>query len=208
MIGIFGGTFDPIHYGHLRPALDVLERLELDEIRFVPAHLPPHKTQPERSSSARAAMVAAAIADEPRFVLDDCELKRHRTSYSVETLIELRERLGSVPLVCIMGSDAFDNLPRWHRWEALLDLAHIAVMERPGELSEPLDFPAGYIEQREITEVEALRRCASGSILRVPVTRLDISATDIRDRLARSQSVRYLLPDPLIATIKRHQYYR
>lgn len=208
MIGVLGGTFDPIHYGHLRPALEVLEQLELEQVRFIPAHMPPHKTAPERSAEARAELVALAIADEPRFVLDDCELQRDRPSYSVETLELLRKQYGSTKsLVFIMGSDAFAGLPGWHRWKDLLRLAHIAVMERPGDQPQPRDFPSDYIRQRETTEVQALHHRPAGSILRVPVTRLEISSTNIRERLARSQSVRYLLPDSVIAIINQHYYY-
>ena len=208
MIGIFGGTFDPIHFGHLRPALEVLERLALDELRFIPSHIPPHRDQPGRSTEARAEMVALAIRDQPGFVLDTCELERDRPSWTVETLALMRARFGdAVPLLLIMGTDAFDGLPGWHQWQRLLKLAHIVVMTRPGDFPANARFPAGYVEAHAAESVADLRKHAAGSILRVPVTQLDISATKIRLALEQGKSVRYLLPETLIDHIhSRHLY--
>lgn len=208
MIGIFGGTFDPIHFGHLRPALEILETLMLDEMRFVPAHITPHRDQPGRSSEDRAEMVALAIRDQPGFVLDTCELERQRPSYTVETLALMRERFGQqAPLVLTMGSDAFDRLPGWYQWERLLQLAHIVVMARPGDFAISTRFPVGYLDAHLTVAVEDLRKQPAGSILRVPVTQLDISATKIRAALAQGSSVRYLLPDALLDHIHSHHLY-
>lgn len=208
MIGIFGGTFDPIHFGHLRPALDVFEMLALDELRFIPSHIPPHRDQPGRSTEARAEMVALAIRDQPGFVLDTCELERDRPSWTVETLALMRSRYGDQrPLLLLMGSDAFDGLPGWHQWERLLQLAHIVVMSRPGDFPGSDRFPPGYVAGHMAQTAADLRKHPAGSILRVPVTQLDISATRIRQALAQGKSVRYLLPEPLIDHIHcRHLY--
>ncbi len=208
MIGIFGGTFDPIHFGHLRPALEVMESLGLDEVRFIPAHVPPHRDRPGRSTAERAEMVALAIAGQPGFVLDTCELEREGPSWTVDTLALLRERFGDAePLLLMMGSDAFAGLPSWHRWERLVELAHIVVMTRPGDHPELAAFPAGWVEARLAAGADDLRGAPAGRILRLPVTQLDISATKIREALRRGQSVRYLLPEPLLDYIQsRHLY--
>lgn len=208
MIGLFGGTFDPIHFGHLRPALEVLEKLSLDEVRFIPANIPPHRGQPERSSEARAEMVALAIQGQPGFVLDTCELERNKPSYTVDTLCLLRHRLGGdSPFVLLLGSDAFAGLPTWHRWERLLQLTHIAVMTRPGEYPREGRFPPRYLEDRSVDAAADLRVQPAGSILRVPVTQLDISATMIRELLQQERSVRYLLPQGVIDHIHTHHLY-
>jgi nicotinate-nucleotide adenylyltransferase len=208
MIGVFGGTFDPVHFGHLRPALEVLERLSLDEVRFIPAHIPPHKGQPERSTSVRAEMVAMAIARQRGFVLDTCELERDKPSYTVDTLTLLRERYGTKqPLLLMVGTDAFADLPLWHRWEQLLELAHVVIMMRPGEHEETRRFPANYIASRVTSQVSDLRKHPAGSILRVPVSQLDISATMIREQLRQGRSVRYLVPEALVDYIHTHHLY-
>ncbi len=208
MIGLFGGTFDPIHFGHLRPALEVFESLALDELRFIPSHITPHRDQPARSTEDRAEMVALAIRNQPGFVLDTCELERDRPSYTVDTLALMRERYGqNKPLLLVMGSDAFDGLPSWHQWERLLQLAHIVVMARPGDFADSAAFPAGYVESRLAADVADLRKRPAGSILRVPVTQLAISATNIRAALKQGKSVRYLLPEALRDHIQsRHLY--
>lgn len=208
MIGLFGGTFDPIHFGHLRPALEVLETLALHEVRFIPAHIPPHRGTPRIDAAARASMVATAIQDAPGFVLDTLELERDTPSYTVETLVRLRARYGEKrPLVLMMGSDAFNGLPGWYQWTKLLELAHIAVMARPGEPAQPQRFPKGFLEHHTTTCREDLRLAPAGSILRVPVTQLDISATYIRQCLATGASVRYLMPTSLIDYIYAKRYY-
>ncbi len=208
MIGIFGGTFDPIHFGHLRPALEVMETLDLDEVRFVPAHIPPHRDKPGRATIDRAEMVALAIAGQPGFVLDTCELERDRPSYTVETLALMRERFGAdEPLLLLLGSDAFAGLPDWHQWQRLLDLAHIVVMARPGDHPAAERFPAGWLDARLTDDAADLRRRPAGSILRLPVSQLDISATKIRAALHEGRSARYLLPDPLLDFIQSRQLY-
>jgi len=204
MIGLFGGTFDPIHFGHLRSALDVMETLSLEELRFIPAHVPPHRDMPLITSEQRSRMVAAAIAGQPGFVLDTCELERSGPSYTVDTLHEFRQRYGmDVSLVLLLGTDAFVGLPCWHRWKELMELTHIAVMSRPGSEAEGMDV----LREHHVKHADTLHQSPAGSILRVPVTQLDISATDIRTRLRRGQSVRYLMPQTLIETISSLELY-
>jgi len=204
MIGLFGGTFDPIHFGHLRPALDVMETLSLEELRFIPAHVPPHRDAPLITAKQRSQIVAVAIAEQPGFVLDTCELERNGLSYTVDTLHDFRQRYGKdMPLVLLLGTDAFAGLPNWHHWEEIIQLAHIALMTRPGGDSSRTDF----LSQHEVDHPEALHQAPAGSILRVPVTQMDISATDIRERLRQGRSVHYLMPQVLIETLSSLNLY-
>jgi nicotinate-nucleotide adenylyltransferase len=208
MIGLFGGTFDPIHFGHLRPALEVMEALSLEELRFIPAHVPPHRDTPLITAKQRSEMVAVAIDEQPGFVLDTCELERNGPSYTVDTLHDFRQRYGeNTPLVLLLGTDAFAGLPSWHRWEELLQLTHIVVMQRPADDSESTAIPADFLHKYHTDDPTALQHSPAGSILRGPVTQLDISATDIRERLRQGRSVHYLMPQVLIETISSLNLY-
>ena len=201
VIGILGGTFDPVHYGHLRLAEEALDALGLAQVHFIPAGLPPHRAAPQLAALNRLDMVRLAIADNPRFVLDDREIRKTAPCYSVETLLDLRaERGPDVPLYLITGADAFLGLHTWHRWRELFDLAHIAVAERPGHtLGAALTTPelAREMAVRQC-EVAALSGRAAGGIVRFDMTPLAISATRIRALLAEGKSPRYLLPDVIL----------
>ena len=131
-IGIFGGTFDPIHYGHLRTALELKALLDLDKVHFVPCANPPHRTAPMSDGALRLRMVEAAIRGEPGFVADDRELKRAGVSYTIDTLASFRAELPGRSLCLLLGMDAFLGLPQWRRWRELTTLAHIVVAHRPG----------------------------------------------------------------------------
>ena len=208
-IGILGGTFDPIHYGHLRPALEMLETLQLAEVRFIPCRIPAHRATPLITAEQRLTLVQRAIADQPGFVADDRELRRDGPSYMVDTLASLRDDLGNdIPLCLILGADAFRGLPSWHRWQQLSELAHIVVMQRPGALSSLPPVLEEFIALRRIEEVIALRQKPAGSILFQLVTQLHISATQIRALLAHGQSPRYLLPEAALAYIHDRALYR
>lgn len=208
-IGILGGTFDPIHYGHLRPALEMLETLQLAEVRFIPCRIPAHRATPLITAEQRLTLVQRSIADQPGFVADDRELRRDGPSYMVDTLASLRDDLGDdIPLCLILGADAFRGLPSWHRWQQLSELAHIVVMQRPGSLSSLPPVLEEFIALRLIEEVIALRRKPAGSILFQLVTQLHISATQIRALLAHGQSPRYLLPEAALAYIHDRGLYR
>jgi nicotinate-nucleotide adenylyltransferase len=209
MIGIYGGTFDPVHYGHLRTALEVEETFALEELRFVPCQIPPHRETPGASAGQRLRMLRATLADsEPRLRIDPRELERPGPSYMVDTLESLREELGKVSLGLILGMDAFLGLTGWHRWEALFDLAHIVVMQRPGyrpELATELqDRVAGRITEQP----ETLRASRSGRVCFVTVTQLEISASRIRQVIASQRSARYLTPDAVLAVIREENLYQ
>lgn len=212
-VGIFGGTFDPIHYGHLRLAEEMLELANLRQIRFIPTGIPPHRNAPQVSAQHRSAMVRLAIADQPAFVLDDREVRRDTPCYTVNTLRELRTELGAAqPLCLLMGGDAFLQLHTWHEWEQLFDLAHIVVGYRPGFTLEERIHSATEELQRHyharLCTAAILSQQPSGGIAELAIPKLEISATDIRRRVAENRTIRYLLPNAVADYIHQHHLYK
>lgn len=201
--GIFGGTFDPIHHGHLRTAFEILERLSLDEMRFVPCGHPPHRGGTVASERHRLRMVAAAVADNPRFVVDERELRRKGPSYSVDTLLSMRDEYLDDSLALVVGMDAFLALPSWHRWDELLELGHLVVAHRPGwEL--PVDGQLGdLLARHRAATAEDITTLRAGCIFVHPVTQLEISATGIRSMVAEGRDPVYLVPDAVRDLIAR-----
>jgi len=210
-IGIFGGTFDPVHHGHLRMAQELGEALALDQVRFIPAAVPPHRGHPHCTPQQRCDMLRLAIAENPLFVLDTCELERHGPSYTVDTLTTLRATVGSnTPLCLFVGADAFLGLHTWHRWEDLIALAHVVVAHRPGASLQPETMPEPLRElwQRHYSQYpQQLQQQAAGKILQHRITGLDISASNIRQQLHQGKSCRYLLPDSVRDYIHHHHLY-
>ena len=208
MLGILGGTFDPIHHGHLRTALDVAEAVGLDEVRLIPLRHAVHRGQPETPAALRLAMVQAAIAGEPRFVADDREIRRDAPSYTLHTLESLRAERGTVEPICVLvGGDAFAEFLTWHRPHDILGLAHLVVMQRPGEPVAEDPALRALVERRRAPDGAQLQTRPSGRILFQAVTQLAISATDIRARLRAGRSVRYLVPDAVADIIGREGLY-
>ncbi|MCG6936242.1 MAG: nicotinate-nucleotide adenylyltransferase [Proteobacteria bacterium] len=208
MIGIYGGMFDPVHFGHLRPALEVQQALGLGEVRFVPVGQPHHRDAPRASATLRVAMLQAAIADQPGFVLDEREITRAGPSYMVDTLASLRAEVGRSPLCLILGYDAFLGLPDWHQWTRLIELAHLVVTHRPGWTTDALsDALQELVEQHRLAP-GGLSRQPAGGVCFVPVTQLAISSTRIREQIGAGQDVRYLLPDQVVTLIKNNNLYR
>ena len=217
-LGIYGGTFDPVHLAHLRLAEEAADSLGLAQVRWIPAGLPAVRQAPQVSAAQRLAMVRLAIEGNPRFTLDSAEVDQAladggRPSYTVETLERLRspqvcgERR---PLVLLVGADAFAGLINWHRWHELFDLAHIAVAHRPGFPVAADSLPdalAAVFRQRFSADAAALAAAPAGAIVSFAMTQLDISATKIRALLAARRSVRYLLPEALAAYIQEHRLY-
>ncbi len=201
MIGIFGGTFDPIHYGHLRSSLEVQQALGLKEVKIVPLRNPPHRDHPTTTTQQRLKMIEAAIADEPKLQLDTREIEREGKSYTVDTLRSLRQELGTTPLCLIIGSDAFRHFPRWHRPDEIMRLAHIIVMQRPGE-THPDHYP-----ERVTNSIDNLKTAAAGHIWQQPVSQLEISSSMIRELLLHGKSPRYLLPEPVLELIQKQGLY-
>jgi nicotinate-nucleotide adenylyltransferase len=208
-IGVFGGMFDPVHHGHLRPALEVAEALALETVRVVPCGEPPHRAAPHASAALRRRLLAAAIADEPRFMLDPRELERPGPHYTVDTLAALRAELGpDRPLVLLLGADALGGLDRWHRWTELPTLAHLAVMRRPGHSLPEVGPVAELVAARLAAAPTELGRAPAGMIWIQDVTRLEVSSTDLRARLARGASARWLVPDAAWELMRQSGAYR
>lgn len=215
LVGILGGTFDPIHFGHLRMAQELADVLKLSEVRFIPAATPPHRDQPSISAQHRLEMVRLAIADNSRFVLDSRELERAKKnsgtpSYSIDTLTSLREELGKeATLLLLMGSDAFLGLPAWHRWQELLDYCHMIVAHRPGfALMENMPKLLKTVwDKSATTQTADLSSKSGGYILLQPITPLDISATRIREDLKNKRTPRYLMPECLIEYIHKNRLF-
>ncbi|QLF94239.1 nicotinate-nucleotide adenylyltransferase [Pseudomonas sp. ABC1] len=207
-IGVFGGTFDPVHIGHLRGALEVAELAGLDELRLVPCARPPHRETPNSSAEDRLAMVQLAVADLPPLMVDARELERERPSYTVETLESLRQELADDDqLFLLLGWDAFCGLPGWHRWQELLELCHILVLQRPDTGNETPDALRNLLAARSVSNVQAMSGGA-GQIAFVWQMPLEISATQIRRFLASGRTVRFLVPDAVLAYINAHGLYR
>lgn len=210
LIGLLGGTFNPVHNGHLRLAQELADSLKLAEVRFIPSAQPPHKAAPEVSAEHRAAMVQLAITANPFFKLDTRELNRKSASYTIDTLISLQEDLGgNVALGLIMGSDAFAKLNTWHRWQALLDYCHIILVQRPTSGIQPkLAEELSLLLHDHYTEnVSDLVNENTGYIHMQKITALDITSTNIRAQLALGISPRYLMPDNVLDYIKHNKLY-
>jgi nicotinate-nucleotide adenylyltransferase len=208
-VGVFGGTFNPVHYGHLRSALELVEHLGLDHLRLMPCAVPPHREAPSCSAADRAAMVELAVSNEPRLLCDTRELDREGISYTIDSLLALRQELGAGhSLSLVMGCDAVLKIPSWHRWQELLDVAHIVVIARPGWHFPATGEVANWLEANRATGAEVLHSAAAGSILVEELRPLAISSTEVRELLGCGQSVRYLLPEPVLDYIQQKQLYR
>lgn len=197
-LAIFGGTFDPVHIGHLRVALEAAEVLDA-ELRLIPARVPPHRPQPLASAQQRSAILRAALACQHRLLLDERELARDGSSYSIDTLIDIRGEIGAKRvLILLVGRDAFEGLPQWHRWRELFNHAHIGVLTRPGQAGEILGELANELARRRVGIASLSKHGAAGKIVDIAVSALDVSATALRALLKRGGDPRYLLPDAVV----------
>jgi nicotinate-nucleotide adenylyltransferase len=206
-VGILGGTFDPVHFGHLRAAVEARDKLEVDDLRLIPTGRPAHRSVPVASPEQRLEMVRLAIDGCSGLCADDREVRRPGLSWMVDTLTEIRREIGRAPLLLLIGQDAANALDRWHQWRRLFDLAHVVVMRRPearfdsrGELREQ-------IETRRTDDLRALSRAEAGCVLPLEVTQLDISSTIVRDLLAEGRSPRFLLPESVLDYIRAQGLY-
>ena len=213
MIGILGGTFDPIHNGHLRTALDVAHQLKLAQVRFIPCGQPPHREPPHASAQQRLAMVQAAVAEYAAFVADDRELRRDGPSYMVDTLSSLRQEFADTPLALILGLDAFSQLDHWHHWLQLIELSHIVVMTRPGWSEEDIKSVAlqEMLLRHKTDNLADCHQQTAGKVLFCPVTPLAISSTAIREALRHGshngKTIRDLIPDCVYNMIEKEHIY-
>jgi nicotinate-nucleotide adenylyltransferase len=206
-IGIFGGTFDPIHYGHLRTALEMEEALGLARLHFVPCANPPHRAAPMTDGKLRLRLVKAAIRGEPKFVADARELERTGPSYTVDTLVSFRAEFPRRSLCLLLGMDAFLGLPKWHRWRELLTLAHIAVAHRPGWRAPTTGVLGKLLRERRTADAAGLRRETAGRMYVHPVTQLEISSTDLRAALVAGLDPKFLMPDSVRKIILKTECY-
>ncbi len=206
-LGIFGGTFDPIHFGHLRSAFELRQALELQQVRLIPCGIPPHREPPVAAGSHRLAMLQTAVDGVRGLAVDDRELKRTGPSYTADTLLSLRQDYPQTPLCLIMGADAFASLNRWYRWETLLENAHIIVAFRPGVPLPERGPVAEALAARRVTSGSELRRDAAGAILPWQVTQLEISSSEIRAMVGKGQSPRFLMPESVWELIRRRRLY-
>ena len=199
-IGILGGTFDPIHFGHLRPALDVAEQLDLDQIRLIPSAVPPHRAPPQATAQQRLTMLQLAVKNNDRFVVDDRELHREGPSYTVDTLMSLRQQFPESQLYLLLGTDAFVEIQTWHQWPQLIELAHIVVMQRPDEILDMSDELTRWYQQH--LAADTAHEQLAGAVWPVDVTQLAISATEIRGNISKGLSAKFLMPDAVMNLIE------
>ena len=208
-IAIFGGTFDPVHFGHLRSAVEVREALGVDSVKLVPSFVPPHRGAPVSTPRQRLDMLRLSVQNVPGLEVDTRELDREGASYAVDTLRSIREEQGEdIPLTMIIGSDAFCSLHEWHDWRHLLDYAHIAVIERPryadSEIAAELRT---FTVNKFVNDPLCLRTRPSGFLCRLRLTPIDISATMVRDIFSYNRSPAFLMPDEVIFYIRKHGLY-
>lgn len=210
-IGILGGTFDPIHYGHLRLAEEALHALALDHVRFIPAAVPPHRGSPRASIDRRIAMAQLAVEHNSAFVIDAREARREGRSYTIDTLADMRREMQDASFYLLVGADAFLGLPQWRRWRELFDFCHVIVAGRP-DVSLARETMSAELklefETRFVDDARDLRAEKNGKVAALVMTALAISASHLRGLIAQGQSARYLLPDSVLDYIHTHRLYR
>ena len=205
-LGVLGGAFDPVHIGHLRGAIVVREHLGLERVDLLPAAQSPLKDTATVTAADRLAMLEAAVRGVPGLGVDARELARKGPSYTVDTLIELRREVGqAMPLIWIVGTDILPALPKWSRWQQLLELAHLVILERPGSDSPPLAVTQ-WLDQHRIDQ-NALLTSAAGGVMTLDQPVLDIASSDIRTLLAAGRDPRFLLPDVVMEYITQHKLF-
>lgn len=206
-IGIFGGTFDPIHFGHLRVALECKQALQLDEMRMMICAQPPHRESPHVPALQRFHMLQIALQNSSELMFDDRELRQQGPSYSVKTLQSLKAEQPDASLFMVIGSDSFQSFDSWYQWEAILELTHLVIARRPDNKDDESSRMGQQLASRFVTDASEVTQTA-GQIIPIAVTQLDISATRIRELIAKNISCQYLLPDSVLSFIKNHLLYQ
>ena len=206
-IGIFGGTFDPIHNGHLRIALEALEELSLSAVHFIPCGQSPLRSEPTAANDMRLRMVKAAVEEEERFIVDTREMKRGGPSYTFDTLVGLRDEYKESSMCLLLGMDAFLSLPRWHRWKELIDLAHIVIAHRSGWKAPTEGLLGAFVGEHLAESSQDIVTKREGSLFVLPVTQLEISATKLRSSIRLGLDPKYLVPESVRAIIKETECY-
>jgi nicotinate-nucleotide adenylyltransferase len=211
-IGLFGGTFDPVHFGHLRLATELAEAFHLDQILFIPNGLPYHRgREAHASDDERLMMLKLATGRDARFGIDERELRREGPTYTHDTLVEIRRERGpDTPLVFLLGSDAFARIETWHRWAELFDLAHFAVAIRADDAQWFAKGPGAFprdVWPRITLNLRDLLGAPAGRVMTFSMTPLSISSTALRALASEGASLRYLTPDPVVEYIRSHRLY-
>jgi nicotinate-nucleotide adenylyltransferase len=211
-LGLFGGTFDPVHFGHLRLATELAEAFHLEKVIFIPAGLPYHRGRDAHATSEqRLTMLKLATQRDARFDVDDREIKRSGNTYSYDTLAEIRHERGpQTPLVFLAGTDAFAGIDTWHRWAELFDLAHFAVAVRADDAQWSKRGPGTFPKEawpRITLNPRELAAAPAGKIMTFAMTPLSISSTAIRTLAGEGASIRYLTPDPVVEYVRSHNLY-
>jgi len=207
-VGILGGSFDPIHHGHLRSALDVCDSLALDGIHLLPNFISPHKSISHASDHHRLAMLTLAIEDCEKLRIDPQELNSNTSCFTIDTLEKLRLSHPTSPLCFLMGMDSLRSFTHWHRWQDILDLCHLVVSARPGwDLPTDGDV-AQLLTQRQVNEPSALHQQLAGKIYLHQAYPLAISSSEIRELCRREKSIKFLVPNNVQQYISKHQLYR
>jgi len=207
-IGILGGTFDPIHYGHIRLALEARKQINLDQVRLIPVNIPPHRTKPVASPAHRRVMIELAITDEPGLCIDLRELETDEISYTINTVKSLRQELVDDAIYLIIGRDAFNKINSWKNWQELLDYVHIIVASRPGEYSNTISHELKHwIDKHQTNDVALLKSCISGYIYFIDIPKLDMSSSMIRQSCSKHKNIEGLLPPTTLNYIKEKQLY-
>ncbi|MGB1309898.1 MAG: nicotinate-nucleotide adenylyltransferase [Leucothrix sp.] len=205
MIGIRGGTFDPVHFAHLRATEEVAIELGLERVHLIPGSIPPHRRQPLASPEQRLEMLTRAIGNNDKFIADDRELRREGESFTVDTLKSFRNELGDeVPIALIIGMDAFLSFTQWHDWKTIITLAHLVVTSRPDYTAQPLQ---DWAQSMQTDDKQKLSIKPGGHLYFVNTTALSISATDIRQQRHAGRSIRYLVPHAVHDYIQQHKLY-
>ncbi len=209
MIGIFGGSFDPVHFGHIKTALALLENFDFEQIRFIPCQQSPHKNKVYASAEHRWQMLSLIANSHEKLMVDDCELKRHAPSYTIDTLIELRERFGDKKsLVLILGIDAYLKFCQWHHYENILSYCHLMILQRPGYTLPESGCEKDYINSCMVEDIALLTDTAYGKIFLSDLEKIDISSTQIRRTIADGEQPRYVIPGNVWNYIKRNKLYK
>lgn len=208
-IALYGGTFDPVHWGHLKPVTAVAEALGIEEIKLIPAHIPPHKSGTVATAKQRQAMLLEACKDSPLFEIDDRELRKHAPSYTIETLIEIKTEQPDHTLFFFIGLDSLLNLHKWHRWQELLEYSHLIVSTRPGyQLSSAPKEVLQLLDKHLVTNKNELFANTHGTIWLFEDADINISSTEIRDSLSKGIANDNLMPEAVINYIEKHKLYR
>jgi nicotinate-nucleotide adenylyltransferase len=207
-IGILGGTFDPVHSGHLRLAIEFYERLDLAEVRLIPLNMPPHRESPRANSEQRLAMLKIAIKNISGLTIDECELHREEVSYTIDTVSAVRKQAGDTSICLLMGMDAFNTMPFWHRWEELLDQVHIVIADRPTDDIAKDPNMTVFFNTHSVDDISHLHNTPAGNIYKIDIPVLDISASQIRNIISSGMDASCLLPEKVLDFIKTNNLYQ